>query len=141
MATVTRPTHMDFLLDLQNQWIIGIIAFFILSLLFGTAFGSEADWPYTLGWVICGVFALIFITQAFPDVWNFTFWLIGIYVLSTVGLFSLLIFTTVYFVKVDVVVQSEGYWIETLYLTELHFSPKSISAFFAEQIVTTEKQK
>lgn len=87
---------MDFLLDLQNQWIIGIIAFFILSLLFGMAFGTKADWSFTLGWVVCGIFALIFITQAFPDVWNYVFWLVGIYFLSAVGMFSFLIFQDIY---------------------------------------------
>jgi hypothetical protein len=89
MATITRPSHFDFLLDLQNQWIIGIIVFFILSLLFGMSFGYEPDWTFTVGWVVCGIFALIFITQAFPDVWNYTFWLVGIYILGTFGILSL----------------------------------------------------
>ena len=96
MATITRPSPTDFLLDLQNQWIIGIIAFFILSLSFGASFGTEPDWPFTLGWVICGVFALIFITQAFPDVWNYAFWLVGIYGLSAGAVFSFLIFEDIY---------------------------------------------
>ncbi|UCH87944.1 MAG: hypothetical protein JSV49_06650 [Thermoplasmata archaeon] len=96
MATSTRPTHLDFLLDLQNQWIIGIITLFILSMLFGMSFGYEPDWPFTVGWVTCGVLALIFITQAFPDVWNFTFWLVGIYALSAVAMFSILVFSSQY---------------------------------------------
>jgi len=92
MATVTKPSVVDFFLDLQNQWIIGIIAFFILSMLFGMSFGYEADWPFTVGWIVCGVFTLIFITQAFPDVWNYSFWLVGIYGFSGAGLFSILVF-------------------------------------------------
>lgn len=91
MATVTKPTHLDFLLDLQNQWIIGIITFFVLSLLFGMSFGYEPDWPFTVGWVACGILTLFFITQAFPDVWNYTFWLIGIYILTGFGIFSLMV--------------------------------------------------
>jgi hypothetical protein len=60
------------------------------------AFGYEPDWPFTVGWAVCGIFALIFITQAFPDVWNFTFWLAGIYVLSSLSMFAFLVFSDTY---------------------------------------------
>jgi hypothetical protein len=122
MATITRPSHFDFLLDLQNQWIIGIIAFFILSLLFGMAFGSQPDWPFTVGWIVCGIFVLIFITQAFPDVWNYTFWLVGIYILSSLALVSFLIFQDEYGVIITVLgVLSEVTSIGIAFYLVLHF--------------------
>jgi hypothetical protein len=96
MATASKPSVVDFVLDLQNQWIIGIISFFVLSMLFGMSFGYESDWPFTVGWIVCGVFALIFITQAFPDVWNYAFWLVGIYGLASAGIFSILVFEPQY---------------------------------------------
>jgi hypothetical protein len=66
--------------------LIGIICFFIISLILSTIPGQI----YLLLWVLIGLFTIYFIRLTFPDVWNYIFWLLGIFVLNFLGMIALL---------------------------------------------------
>jgi hypothetical protein len=72
--------------DIRIQLLIGVICFFAISLFLTTYPGSI----YIFLWLLVGGFALYFIRLTFPDVWNYVFWLMGIFFLNFIAILCLL---------------------------------------------------
>ncbi len=64
--------------NIRLQLLIGVLSFFIIALFLSTLPG----YPYLFLWFIVGAFTLYFIRLTFPDVWNYMFWLMGIFFLN-----------------------------------------------------------
>ncbi len=79
MSTTVRGALPDRLVE--NQWLIAALIFFILSMIMGAA-GRAI---FSFFWVLFAGFAIICLTQAFPDTWNYMLWLIGIYATAFFG--------------------------------------------------------
>jgi hypothetical protein len=76
----------DSLKNIRLQLLIGVLCFFVIALVLSTIPGDV----YLLLWLVVGAFTLYFIRLTFPDVWNYTFWLIGIFCLNFIALICLL---------------------------------------------------
>ena len=77
---------LKFLQNIRIQLIIGIISFFIIALILSTFKGQI----YIALWFLIGLFTLYFIRLTFPDVWNYVFWLLGIFILSFFAMLCML---------------------------------------------------
>ncbi len=76
----------ELLKNIKIQLLIGVFSFFIIALLLSTTPGRI----YLFLWLLVGAFALYFIRLTFPDVWNYTFWLMGIFLLNFLAVLCLL---------------------------------------------------
>ena len=78
--------YLEYLLEtLKNirlQLLIGVLCFFFIALFLSTMEGDV----YIFLWILVGAFALYFIRLTFPDVWNYIFWLIGIFLLNLLAI-------------------------------------------------------
>jgi hypothetical protein len=87
---IMMKSYLDFLFEnLKNirlQLLIGIICFFIIALFLTTLPGTI----YIFLWLFIGVITLYFIRLAFPDVWNYIFWLMGIFFLNFIAIICFL---------------------------------------------------
>ena len=72
--------------NIRLQLLIGVLSFFIIALFLSILPGS----PYLFLWLIVGAFTLYFIRLTFPDVWNYTFWLMGIFFLNFLAIICFL---------------------------------------------------
>jgi hypothetical protein len=72
--------------NIKIQLLIGILSFFIIALILSTIPGEI----YIILWLIIGVFTIYFIRLTFPYVWNYTFWLIGIFLVNFLAVLCLL---------------------------------------------------
>jgi hypothetical protein len=68
----------EVLKNIRLQLLIGVLGFYITALILSTQSGDV----FLLLWLIIGAFTLYFIRLTFPDVWNYIFWLIGIFFLN-----------------------------------------------------------
>ena len=72
--------------NIRLQLLIGVLSFFIIALFLSILPGT----PYLFLWLIVGAFTLYFIRLTFPDVWNYTFWLMGIFFLNFLAIICFL---------------------------------------------------
>jgi hypothetical protein len=79
-------SSLEILKDIRIQLLIGVVSFFIIALLLSTFTGSV----YLVLWLLVGGFTLYFIRLTFPDVWNYIFWLMGIFFLNFLAVLCLL---------------------------------------------------
>lgn len=77
---------LEYIKDIRIQLLIGVICFFIISLYLTTIPGSI----YIALWILIGGFTLYFIYLTFPDVWNYVFWLMGIFFINFLAVLCLL---------------------------------------------------
>jgi len=90
----TQPE--PFLEDIRNQFIIGIFATFLISLAFGILQSDNNPRLFTGLWVLAGCVMVYCIYRAFPDVWNYIFWLGPIYGMTVLGYLSFFHLATAY---------------------------------------------
>jgi hypothetical protein len=83
------PIDFGNILNLRVQFGIGVIIFFILSMVMGIN-GISENVVYTVLWVMFGFFSLFCISKVFPDTWNYVFWLVLIYVFAILGMLCIL---------------------------------------------------
>ena len=76
----------EILKNVKIQLLIGIFCFFIIALILSTFPGQV----YLGLWLLLGGFTLYFIRLTFPDVWNYTFWLMGIFFMNFLAVLCLL---------------------------------------------------
>ena len=76
----------EILKNIRIQLLIGVLSFSIISLFLSTFEGQI----YLMLWLLVGAFTLYFIRLTFPDVWNYTFWLMGIFFLNFLAVLCLL---------------------------------------------------
>jgi hypothetical protein len=76
----------EILKNIRIQLLIGVFSFFIIALLLSTFEGQI----YLLLWILVGGFTLYFIRLTFPDVWNYTFWLMGIFFINFLAMLCLI---------------------------------------------------
>lgn len=69
---------LEILKNIRLQLLIGVLGFFIIALFLST----QEGYAYLFLWLIVGAFTLYFVRLTFPDVWNYTFWLMGIFFLN-----------------------------------------------------------
>ena len=77
---------LDILKNIKVQLIIGVFCFFIIALILTTLPGTI----YLMLWLLVGGFTLYFVRLTFPDVWNYVFWLIGIFCLNFIAIICML---------------------------------------------------
>jgi hypothetical protein len=77
---------LELLKNIRVQLLIGVISFFIIALILSTYAGQV----YLILWLVVGAFTLYFIRLTFPDVWNYVFWLMGIFFLNFLAVLCLL---------------------------------------------------
>lgn len=76
----------EILKNFRIQLLIGVLSFFIIALILSTFEGQT----YLILWIVVGGFTLYFIHLTFPDVWNYTFWLMGIFFINFLAVLCLL---------------------------------------------------
>ncbi len=77
---------LKFLQNIRIQLLIGIFCFFMIALILSTIKGQI----YIALWFLIGLFTLYFIRLTFPDVWNYVFWLLGIFILCFLAMLCML---------------------------------------------------
>ena len=85
-----------FLEDIRNQFIIGIFAAFLISMAFGIYQSDSYPRLFSAMWLLTGLAMIYCIYRAFPDVWNYIFWLGPIYGMTVLGYLSFFHLTKVY---------------------------------------------
>lgn len=90
MMNKKSAIDLSFLLNIRTQWMLGVIVFFLTALGFGMGFGTLSGYVPTILWILFGGITLACISQAFPDAWNYIFWLAGIYGATVGGTLCLL---------------------------------------------------
>ncbi len=77
-----------FLGELKNQWLIGAVVFFLLSLSMGAVEGGRYPFLYPALWVFFGLLFFFCMIKAFPDVWHLLLPVACMYVLSFIGVLA-----------------------------------------------------
>ena len=75
-----------FLGELKNQWLLGAIIFFVLSLFMGAVKGGNIPWIYPVLWAFFGLLFIFCIIKAFPDVWHLLLPVSGVYIFSLLAI-------------------------------------------------------
>jgi len=74
-----------FLAELKNQWLVGAVVFFILSLVMGAVGETRYPFIFTGLWLLFGLFFFFCIYKSFPNVWHLLFLVSLIYLFSFLG--------------------------------------------------------
>lgn len=74
-----------FLAELKNQWLIGAVVFFILSLIMGAVEGSLYPYIFTGLWLLFGLFFFFCIYKSSPNVWHLLLPVSLIYLFAFLG--------------------------------------------------------
>ena len=77
---------LSFIKELKNQWLLGAVVFFVLSLVMGAVEGGPYPFIYTGLWLVFGLFFFFCIFKAFPKVWHLLVLICGIYLFSFLGM-------------------------------------------------------
>ncbi len=74
-----------FLAELKNQWLVGAVVFFILSLIMGAVEGTFYPFIFTGLWLVFGLFFFFCIYKSFPNVWHLLLPVALIYLFGFLG--------------------------------------------------------
>lgn len=75
-----------FIKELKNQWLLGAVVFFVLSLIMGATEGGPYPFIYTGLWLVFGLFFFFCTFKAFPNVWYLLVPICWIYLFSFLGM-------------------------------------------------------
>ena len=85
---ISRERIAAFLKELKNQWLIGAVVFFLLSLSMGAVKGGEYPFVFTGLWLIFGLLFFFSIFKAFHNVWHLILPIALIYIFAFFGIVS-----------------------------------------------------
>ena len=88
MPAISSRTVAAFLKDLKNQWLVGAVIFFLISLAMGGVKGGDYPFVYTGLWLIFGLLFLFSVYKAFRNAWHLILPIGFIYVFSFFGVIS-----------------------------------------------------